>query len=169
MILYHGSNIEITDVDLSKCRPYKDFGQGFYLTSIREQALKMAQRVSRIYGNSPCITEFEFDKSAYSDKLLHIKRFETPSKEWALFVINNRSREFRDIASMECNHDLKYDIVSGPIADDDLALLFRQFSNGMITVDTLVENMEYKKLTDQFSFHSKKALSNLKKVGVHYD
>ena len=32
------------------CRPYKDFGQGFYLTVLREQAEKMAKRVATIYG-----------------------------------------------------------------------------------------------------------------------
>jgi len=34
MILYHGSNIKVTEIDLMKCRPYKDFGQGFYLTEL---------------------------------------------------------------------------------------------------------------------------------------
>lgn len=38
MILYHGSNIKVAEIELAKCRPYKDFGQGFYLTDIREQA-----------------------------------------------------------------------------------------------------------------------------------
>ena len=32
-----------------QCRLYKDFGQGFYLTDIEEQAQKMAIRVARIY------------------------------------------------------------------------------------------------------------------------
>lgn len=50
MRLYHGSNIEISNIDLNKCRPYKDFGKGFYLTEIRDQAEKMASRVARIYG-----------------------------------------------------------------------------------------------------------------------
>jgi hypothetical protein len=54
MILYHGSNIEIEDIDLAKCRPFKDFGRGFYLTTKKDQAQKMANRVSRIYGGSPC-------------------------------------------------------------------------------------------------------------------
>ena len=45
MILYHGSNIKIVEIDLSKCRPYKDFGCGFYLTDIRGQAEQMARRV----------------------------------------------------------------------------------------------------------------------------
>ncbi|WP_428863329.1 DUF3990 domain-containing protein [Clostridium sediminicola] len=36
MKLYHGSNTIITTIDLEKCRPYKDFGKGFYCTGIKE-------------------------------------------------------------------------------------------------------------------------------------
>lgn len=46
MKLYHGSNIVIDQIDLSKCKSYKDFGQGFYLTEIKEQAEQMARRTS---------------------------------------------------------------------------------------------------------------------------
>lgn len=140
--LYHGSNIAIEEIDLKKTRPYKDFGRGFYLTSMKEQAQKMAQRVSRI--------------------------FEEPSKEWALFVINNRNRDYQDIYSMECNHDNKYDLVIGPVADDDLALLFRQFSGGLISVEVLVEAMKFKKLTNQYSFHTEKALELLERAGWNH-
>ena len=140
--LYHGSNIAIEEIDLKKTRPYKDFGRGFYLTSMKEQAQKMAQRVSRI--------------------------FEEPSKEWALFVINNRNRDYQDIYSMECNHDNKYDLVIGPVADDDLALLFRQFLGGLISVEVLVEAMKFKKLTNQYSFHTEKALELLERAGWNH-
>ena len=34
MKLYHGTNIDFTDINLSVCRFNKDFGQGFYLTEI---------------------------------------------------------------------------------------------------------------------------------------
>ncbi len=57
MILYHGSNIKIETVDLKKCKPYKDFGQGFYCTTIKKQAEFMAERVIRRQGrnkNSKC-------------------------------------------------------------------------------------------------------------------
>lgn len=50
MILYHGSNIDITNVNLNICRPFKDFGRGFYLTSLEEQAMKMAVRMLRKVG-----------------------------------------------------------------------------------------------------------------------
>ena len=41
MKLYHGSNTSIARIDLNRSKPYKDFGKGFYLTTIREQALRM--------------------------------------------------------------------------------------------------------------------------------
>lgn len=50
MRLYHGSNIVIDSINLAMCRPYKDFGKGFYLTDIKEQAEKMAVRVSKIHS-----------------------------------------------------------------------------------------------------------------------
>ena len=66
------------------------------------------------------------------------------------------------------NIDNHYDIVIGPIANDDLALLFRQFSDGLISVETLVKEMEFKKFTDQYSFHTQKSISCLKKTGEEY-
>ena len=50
MILYHGSNVKIENIDLKKCRQYKDFGQGFYCTTIEKQAEFMAERVVKRYG-----------------------------------------------------------------------------------------------------------------------
>lgn len=48
MLLYHGSNTPIETIELKKCRPYKDFGQGFYMTDIPAQASRMAQRTTKI-------------------------------------------------------------------------------------------------------------------------
>ena len=66
MKLYHGSNIVIDQIDLSKCKPYKDFEQVFYLTEIKEQAEQMARRTSAIYGGEPIVTEFEFDDTTFN-------------------------------------------------------------------------------------------------------
>ena len=103
-----------------------------------------------------------------NNQCIRIKYFKNPSKDWALFVINNRNRGFKDTDSLLCNHDNKFDIVIGPIANDDLVLLFRQFSGGMIGVDTLVTEMEYKELTDQYSFHSELSIKYLRKLGAYY-
>ena len=167
MFLYHGSNTDIKEINLAMCRPYKDFGQGFYLTVMKEQAEKMANRVARIYGGSPILNIYEIDENFIRNTNLDIKNFGTEtSEEWARFVKNNRSREYTDFSNPECNFDNKYDIVVGPIADDDMALLFRQFENGMLTFEKMLSGMIYKKTTNQYSFHTQEAIKLLKKVGV---
>ncbi len=45
--LYHGSFCEVSSPDLSKCAKYKDFGQGFYLTTDEEQAKSFAKISTR--------------------------------------------------------------------------------------------------------------------------
>ena len=167
MLLYHGSNTDIKVIDLAMCRPYKDFGRGFYLTVMKEQAEKMAKRVARIYGGAPVLNAFEIDDLPVNSGGLRIKDFGTEtSEEWARFVMNNRSRKFADFSNMECNFDNKYDVVIGPIANDDMAVLFRQYENGIITFESMVSGMVYKETTNQYSFHTEKAISLLKKVGV---
>lgn len=165
MILYHGSNTLIKNIELQRCRPFKDFGRGFYCTTIKGQAELMAKRVAAIYGGIAVVTQLELDEGIFNDPEMRIKEFNGPSKEWAMFVLNNRNRSFSQFGSMECNHDNKYDFVIGPIANDDLALLFRTFTNGLIDLEALVKGMEYKKLTDQYSFHSDSSLRYLRALG----
>ena len=59
MRLYHGTNLSIKEIELNKCRPYKDFGRGFYLTDLKDQAMNMAKRVARIYGGYPIVNVYE--------------------------------------------------------------------------------------------------------------
>lgn len=46
--LFHGSNVAIEKIDLSRSKRGKDFGQGFYLNANSEQAMEMAIRTIRI-------------------------------------------------------------------------------------------------------------------------
>lgn len=170
MILYHGTNTNIEYIDLSMCRPYKDFGKGFYLTEIKDQAMKMAKRVSKIYGRSPVVIKYEFDESFLTNRGLNIRNFgKAPTEEWARFVMNNRNRTFSDAADPECNLDNKYDIVIGAVANDDIAMLFRQYQNELITFESLVGGITFRETTNQYSFHTEKALCSLKKAGVIYE
>ena len=95
MILYHGSNTNIQYIDLNLCRPYKDFGKGFYLTDIKEQAQQMAIRVAKIYGGNPVLNAFFIQDNFQNIVELNIKNFgKTSSKEWAEFILNNRNNRF---------------------------------------------------------------------------
>jgi hypothetical protein len=165
MILYHGSNQVVDVIDFKKCRPYKDFGLGFYLTIYKEQAKRMAIRTASIYGGNPVVTIFDYNEEAASG--LIIKIFDGPTAEWAQFVMNNRNRFFKDIASANCNADSKYDIVVGPVANDDIVTLFREFETGIRSFDFLAESLKHpRQLTSQYSFHTKRAAHTLTHRGV---
>ena len=104
---------------------------------------------------------FDFDEAVLAD--VPVKRFPQPPEEWAMFVMANRRPQ---IAAADHNRDNRYGMVVGPVANDDLALLFRQFALGLVTVEMLVREMRFKQLTIQYSFHTPLAVSALKFVGV---
>lgn len=59
MKLYHGSNVEVCEPDLSRSKPYKDFGQGFYLSADKGQAVRMAeQKTLQLLCGEPTVSEF---------------------------------------------------------------------------------------------------------------
>lgn len=154
MILYHGSNCCIEKIELSKCKPFKDFGQSFYLTDILQQAQEMANKVADRFGGSPVVNAYEF----YFEeaKSLKIKEFKYADREWAEFVMSNRSRVTRHPAD-------DYDLIIGPVANDDIATLFRTFSMGIITIDDLVNGLKYRKLNNQYAFRTNEAIALLQK------
>lgn len=61
MILYHGTNIEIIDIDLLKSKPNKDFGRGFYLTESLSQAQDMTRiKTDQLEWGSPIVMKYIF-------------------------------------------------------------------------------------------------------------
>ena len=158
MILYHGSNMEIDTIDLDKCRPYKDFGKGFYLTDIQEQAQRIAARTARMFKGDPTLTAFEFDlKEVMRASGLKVRIFEKPDREWAKFVMSNR-----DINTVQPCHD--YDIVIGPVADDTIARLLRLYIENFISEEQLLRELTFSKVTSQYFFHSEAAIKMLKRL-----
>lgn len=157
MILYHGSNVAIEDIDLAKCRPYKDFGKGFYLTDIRHQAERMAARTVKMFRGEPTLTSFDFDLNLAVKQGLKIKIFKSPDEEWARFVMANR-----DINVSQPCHD--YDIVIGPVADDTIARLLRMFMENFISEEQLVKELTFSQATSQYFFHTEAAIKMLKKI-----
>ena len=150
--LYHGSNVEIETINLDKCSPYKDFGKGFYLTDIKEQAKQMAVRRTRIAGEGkPTVTAYSFDERLLENSSLQVKLFDTLSKEWALFILANRKGLMQPV----------YDIVIGPIADDGVVFQLERYMHRLITLDTLVEELTYRKLNRQYFFGTELSISKL--------
>lgn len=157
MILYHGSNRTIDEIDLGKCRPYKDFGKGFCLTDIKEQAQRMAARTARMFKGNPTQTTFEFDLGEAQASGLKVRIFDKPDREWAKFVMANR-----DINIVQPCHD--YDIVIGPVADDTIARLLRLYTENFISEEQLLHELAFSKVTLQYFFHSEAAIKMLKRL-----
>lgn len=156
MILYHGTFMEFQTIKLEKCRPYKDFGKGFYLTDFEEQAMKMAEKKAIIFNGSPIILKYEFDEQLLINGELNVKRFSEPNKDWAEFIYNNRSR------SSNFHHN--YDIVTGPIADDGVAYLLDRYEEGTLSLEQLAHELEFRDLNNQYFFGTGKALKYLKRL-----
>lgn len=155
MILYHGSNIAIDEINLELSKPNKDFGKGFYLSESKEQAQQMAIFKSLILGGDPVVTCFNFDESILQSSSLQVKFFKDYSEEWADFVFANR----------EGISTKSYDIVYGPIANDKVGLQIRKLKDGSIDRKEFLHRLQFMKgITFQYYFGSPQAIQFLKRI-----
>lgn len=155
MILYHGSNMVIDNIDLSKSKPNKDFGQGFYLSENEGQAIEMATFKAMQLGGDAVVTMFEFDPAILEGDSLRIKIFKEYSEEWADFIFANR----------DGNPVETYDIVYGPIANDKIGLQIRKLKDGSIDKEEFLNRLKYMNgITYQFFFGSEDAIQHLKRI-----
>ncbi len=157
MRLYHGTNVEFDVIDISKSNRFKDFGRGFYLTDIYQQAADLSIKRTQREGGIPTIMEYEFDEKIINESSLKVMFFESPTAEWAEFIYKNRNRK-----TPEYEHE--YDIVIGPIANDGVAYLLDRYEEGSFTIKQLARQLKYKKLNRQYLFKTPKAISYLKRV-----
>ena len=155
MILYHGSNIDIEKIDLTKSKVGKDFGVGFYLTPDALVAEKQANRRADIDGGIPIVNKYIFNECALDG--LKVKKFDGYSLYWAEFVMNNRANHTR-----EQFHD--FDIVIGPIADDEIGMQLRKIKSGRISIEEFMEAIKYKRITIQYFFSTEDSLNTLYKI-----
>lgn len=157
MNLYHGTNVEFENIDLKKCRPNKDFGRGFYLTDIMFQARAMAVRRCELAESGvPVVQTYEFDDTVLTNGTLDVKVFEDVSEEWAEFILLNRKSRGRK------KHD--YDIVVGPVADDGVVYQLNLYMQKLISLESLVNELTYRRMNRQYFFGTPEAIKHLKRL-----
>lgn len=158
MKLYHGSNVEIMRIDLSKSRPFKDFGKAFYLSADEQQAWERAYAAITMWGGEPCVTSFEFDDNLMKSSELKVLQFDAYTEEWADFIFANRTRR-----KPAFQH--QYDIVYGPIANDKVGEQVALFKGGYITKERFLRKLKLMRgITFQYAFCTELAISKLKKL-----
>ena len=153
MILYHGS-LEIVEQPLIReaNRPL-DFGIGFYTTTSLQQAQRWVKlRIEQNNAKVGYINIYEYTPK----KGLRTHRFRSANEAWVDFVHVNRTVQ-------DYSHD--YDIVTGPVANDNVYLSFNLYESGIITKRELIRRLKTYKLVDQLLFHTEQSLATLKYNG----
>jgi hypothetical protein len=153
MKVYHGSYCEIDKIDLLKGELARDFGLGFYVTNLYyQQAEYWAARKGKQRKTQGIINEYTFYESAFISNYFKTLQFADYSEEWLDFVVMNRQND-----TTKNLHD--YDIVEGPVADDDIATRIEVYVAGGITKTVFIEELKFKHtVSHQIAFCTQKAL-----------
>lgn len=135
MIVYHASTFIIENPDINHSREYLDFGKGFYLTTIFEQAEKYAMRFIR-RGHKAYINEYQLDDNLPGYKK---KTFERYDKEWLEYVG----------ACRKGYEHTAYDVISGGIADDKVFNTVDLFFAGEINIEDALKRLIFEQPNHQ--------------------
>jgi hypothetical protein len=154
MRLFHGTNQQFEVIDLGKSRTRRDFGRGFYLTTLESQAKDWAKTMRDRFGGEPTVYTYEFE---FIDDL-NVKQFDGLSIEWLEMVKHNRLEE--------CPiHD--FDVVIGPVANANTMRVVALYVEGTYDAEYAIEKLKHNKVNDQVSIHSEKAVAKLKRIGSY--
>lgn len=142
MTLYHGSYTEIQKPEVEKGRTKVDFGQGFYLTTIKEQAEKWAQVIAIRKGQhySATVNVYTLDNEIFKLKDFNIKHFQEYNIEWLDYVVDCRAGG---------NLQNQYDIIEGGVANDNVIDTVEDYENGIITAEQALGQLRFKEINHQ--------------------
>ena len=155
MELYHGSTVIVKNPSIRQGRANTDFGKGFYTTIDYEQAARWAKiRRERAGGGNAIVSVYNIDDNILKRNDLNIMQYNGATIEWLDFVVANR--RYAPI------HD--YDIVLGPVANDNLYATISMYENGELSAEAAIVQLKTHVLFNQVSFHTQTAIANLRFV-----
>lgn len=150
--LYHGSNVVVTKPEVRVVGYTKDFGYGFYCTNDLRQAFTWAKRKARRY-DVPVVSLYNVNPVKFSE--LSYLRFTMYDESWLDFIANCRAGVAHD-----------YDIVEGPMADDDVWDYVDTYLSGNMSKEAFLALCKFKHPTHQVCFCTDIALDLLQFVEV---
>jgi len=153
MLVYHTSDRCFDNPDILHSRDALDFGKGFYVTKLKEQALKYAQRFLKA-GSDAYLHVFEFTPAPD----LRIKVFDSYNEEWLDFVCSCRK-----------GYDVyrQYDIIEGGVANDKVYQTVDLYMAGIYNKEQALHNLSYEKPNNQLCFITQKAIDSCLKFNEH--
>lgn len=162
MTVYHGSYMRVDAPKILMQERGRDFGTGFYVTSLREQAERWAVRTarlrSRLTGRAAEAVVNQYAYDARSAAALRVRDFPCADGDWLDFVVRCRS----DAAF---HHG--YDLVSGKIADDNVGETVEFVLAGVMRREDAVARLRFSESNDQICFCTERALRLLVFAGSY--
>lgn len=151
--LYHGSYTAVQQPLAKAGRRNLDFGQGFYLTNIKEQAEAWAFIIASRKGRNvnPVISVFRFDEERARLDNVRYKIFPAYDLDWLDYVVE--CRRGKDYSS-EC------DIVEGGVANDNVIDTVEDYEKGIITAEQALGQLKYKKVNHQLCILNQSVIDN---------
>jgi len=142
MILYHGSYIAIEKPDLTFSRLRTDFGRGFYLTPIKEQAYSWAKRFKDERGAS-VVSSYNYTGNIYngSPPEINVLDFESHSIEWLNFIMACRLGQ---------PVDTQWDLIIGGVANDKVFDTLQLYLDNLINAEDAIGRLKYNKPNLQY-------------------
>ena len=138
MIVYHGSYCIVDKPDIRYSREALDFGKGFYLTDIKEQAINWSERF-KIRGKKAYLNIYELELENIK-KGYKIKMFSNYDEKWLDFILEcrNGSSIYKD-----------YDVLTGGIADDRVYNTMELYIDNLISKKETLKRLKYYKPNNQ--------------------
>ncbi len=150
MIVYHGSTEIVKRPDVKHSYRALDFGMGFYVTTVREQAERWARRKASILGKDSAIVNF-YQMDDNTDGLL-VKSFDEELTEWIDFVCMCRDGE---------KEYQKYDLIFGKVANDKVFRVVDMYHTGIWDKERALKEIKVYPSYDQIAFINQRAIDRL--------
>lgn len=148
MIVYHGSTIEVKNPDTDHSYRNLDFGKGFYVTTVREQAERWARRKADLVGAaSGVISVYNMTEEIPG---LIARAFGDDMDSWIDFVCACRDGD---------TDYQKYDIISGKVANDKVYRVVDMYRRGIWDKERALREMRVYETYDQIAFITQKAIN----------
>lgn len=151
--LYHGSYTAVLQPRVDYGRMKVDFGQGFYLTRLREQAEKWARIIAirRGPGATPTVTTYTLDLDAVVKAGFRILDFPKYDLQWLNYVVD--CRRGGDL-------QMQYDLIQGGVANDQVIDTIEDYENGRLTAEQALGQLRYKSVNHQVCIRSQQIIDN---------
>lgn len=144
MKLYHSSKVIVESPDVAFSRDFLDFGKGFYLTKLEEQAQNYGVRFIRRLEEA-WLNVYDFDFNPDDWKVLI---FDEYNVDWLKFVTDCRLG----------NDTSDYDLIIGGIANDKVIRTIDLYFSGEISAETAIGRLQFEKPNNQYCIRSQRMI-----------